>query len=87
MYRPATSALLTDLTPPGERIPAFPLNRLAINAGFPAGPATAGFLAEESFFFVFLGDALTSAVSAWSRPSRCPRASASAAARNGEARP
>jgi MFS family permease len=62
MYRPAASALLTDLTRAGERIPAFALNRLAINAGFAAGPATAGFLAEESFFLVFLGDALTSAV-------------------------
>ena len=59
MYRPASSALLTDLTPAGERIPAFALNRLAINLGFAAGPATAGFLAEESFFLVFLGDALT----------------------------
>jgi MFS family permease len=54
MYRPAASALLADLTPAGERIPAFALNRLAINAGFAAGPATAGFLAEESFFLVFL---------------------------------
>lgn len=62
MYRPASSALLTDLTPAGERLPAFALNRLAINAGFAAGPATAGFLAEESFFLIFLGDALTSAV-------------------------
>jgi MFS family permease len=60
MYRPATAALLTDLTPAGERIPAFALNRLAINAGFAAGPATAGLLAEESFFLLFLGDALTS---------------------------
>jgi MFS family permease len=60
MYRPATAALLTDLTPAGERIPAFALNRLAINAGFAAGPATAGLLAEESFFFIFLGDAVTS---------------------------
>jgi MFS family permease len=60
MYRPATAALLTDLTPTGERIPAFALNRLAINAGFAAGPATAGLLAEESFFLLFLGDALTS---------------------------
>jgi MFS family permease len=62
MYRPASAALLTDLTPPGERLPAFALNRLAINAGFAAGPATAGFLAEESFFYLFLGDALTSVV-------------------------
>jgi MFS family permease len=62
LYRPASAALLTDLTPAGDRIPAFALNRLAINAGFAVGPATAGFLAEESFFLVFLGDALTSAV-------------------------
>ena len=62
MYRPAASALLADLTPAGDRIPAFALNRLAINVGFAAGPATAGFLAEESFFLVFLGDALTCVV-------------------------
>jgi MFS family permease len=61
MYRPAAAALLTDLTPPGERIPAFALNRLAINAGFAAGPAFAGLLAENSFLLLFIGDALTSA--------------------------
>jgi MFS family permease len=61
MYRPAAAALLTDLTPAGERIPAFALNRLAINLGFAAGPAVAGLLAERSFFLLFLGDALTSA--------------------------
>jgi MFS family permease len=62
MYRPASSALLTDLTPAGDRLPAFTLNRLAINLGFAVGPATAGLLAEHSFFLIFLGDALTSAV-------------------------
>jgi MFS family permease len=62
LYRPASSALLTDLTPTGERIPAFALNRFAINVGFAAGPAVAGFLAEESFFLIFLGDAITSAI-------------------------
>ena len=62
MYRPASSALLTDLTPAGDRLPAFTLNRLAINLGFAVGPATAGLLAERSFFLIFLGDALTSAV-------------------------
>jgi MFS family permease len=61
MYRPAAAAVLTDLTPPGERIPAFALNRLAINAGFAAGPAVAGLLAEHSFVLLFIGDALTSA--------------------------
>jgi predicted MFS family arabinose efflux permease len=62
MYRPAAAALLTDLTPAGDRIPAFALYRLAINAGFAAGPATAGFLAERSFTIVFVGDAITSIV-------------------------
>jgi MFS family permease len=61
MYRPATAALLTDLTPAGKRIPAFALNRLAINAGFAAGPAVAGLLAQHSFLLLFVGDALTSA--------------------------
>jgi MFS family permease len=61
-YRPAAGALLADLTPAGQRVPAFAMNRLAVNAGFAAGPAVGGFLAERSFFLIFLGDALTSAV-------------------------
>ncbi|HET9324594.1 MAG TPA: MFS transporter, partial [Gaiellaceae bacterium] len=60
MYRPASSALLADLVPAGQRLPAFALNRLAINLGFAAGPATAGLLAERSFTYLFVGDALTS---------------------------
>lgn len=60
LYRPAASALLTDLTPRGERITAFALYRTAINAGVATGPAVAGFLAEKSFLWIFLGDAATS---------------------------
>ncbi|UCC75008.1 MAG: MFS transporter [Gemmatimonadota bacterium] len=62
LYRPAAGALLADLTPAGQRVPAFAMNRLAVNAGFAAGPAVGGFLAERSFFLLFVGDALTSAV-------------------------
>jgi MFS family permease len=62
MYRPASSALLADLVPAGQRLPAFALNRLAINLGFAAGPATAGLLADRSFTYLFVGDALTSLV-------------------------
>jgi MFS family permease len=62
LYRPAAGALLTDLTPAGQRVPAFAVYRFAINLGFAAGPATAGLLAERSFFLVFLGDALSSIV-------------------------
>jgi MFS family permease len=60
MYRPASSALLADLVPAGQRLPAFALNRLAINLGFAAGPALAGLLADRSFTYLFVGDALTS---------------------------
>jgi MFS family permease len=61
LYRPASSALLADLIPAGQRVTAFALYRLAINLGFAAGPATAGLLAERSFFLIFLGEAVTSA--------------------------
>jgi MFS family permease len=60
LYRPASSALLTDLIPPERRVTAFAVYRLAINAGMAAGPAVAGLMARHSFLFVFVGDALTS---------------------------
>jgi MFS family permease len=60
MYRPASIALVTDLVPEERRLMAFGMYRFAVNIGFAAGPATAGFLADRSFFWVFLGDALTS---------------------------
>jgi len=62
LYRPAATALLGDLVAPEQRMAAFGMYRFAINLGFAAGPATAGFLADRSFFLLFAGDALTSAV-------------------------
>lgn len=59
-YRPASSALLADLVPEGQRVTAFSAYRLAFNAGWAFGPATAGFLAGHSFFWLFAGDAGTS---------------------------
>src|SRR6185369_6688826 len=41
-YRPAASALIADLTPQGERLTAYAVYRLAVNAGVAAGPAVAG---------------------------------------------
>ena len=61
-YRPASSALLADLVPPEHRVTGYAIYRLAINAGFAVGPAVAGFLADRSFLYVFLGDAATSVV-------------------------
>jgi MFS family permease len=58
-YRPACSALLTDLVPPEQRVTAFAAYRMSFNAGWAFGPATAGFLATKGFFWLFAGDAAT----------------------------
>ena len=60
LYRPASSALLADLVPAGQRITAFSAYRMAFNAGWAFGPATAGFLAERGYLWLFVGDAITS---------------------------
>jgi MFS family permease len=62
MYRPAAGALLTDLVPPEKRIAAFTLYRLAINLGWALGLATAGFVAQYSYLWLFIGDAATALV-------------------------
>lgn len=62
LYRPASNALLTDLVPKENRVTAFAVYRLAINAGWAFGPAAAGLLAKYSFVYLFLGDAITSTV-------------------------
>ncbi len=60
MYRPASSALLADLVPAGQRVTAYSALRTSFNAGWAFGPAIAGFLAERGYFWLFAGDALTS---------------------------
>ena len=62
MYRPASHALLVDLVGMKQSVFAFGMYRFAVNLAFAAGPATAGFLADRSFFYLFLGDAITSVV-------------------------
>ena len=44
---------------PPLRVRAFSALRVALNAGFACGAATAGFLAKYSYFWLFAGDALT----------------------------
>lgn len=58
---PASAALVQDLVPPEQRVMAFAVQRFAVNLGWSLGPATAGFLAEHSFFWLFVVDAATSA--------------------------
>ena len=60
LYRPASSAMLADLVPAGQRLMAYSAYRMAFNAGWAFGPATAGFLAEHGYFWLFVGDAATS---------------------------
>jgi MFS family permease len=62
LNRPASYALVGDLVADEHRVTAFGIYRLAINLGFAAGPATAGFLADHSFTLLFIGDAATSIV-------------------------
>jgi len=62
MYGPAASALIADLVPPALRVRAFSCQRLAINFGFAAGMATAGFMAKQSFMALFIADAATTII-------------------------
>ncbi len=62
LYRPASSALLSDLVKEKDRVTAFAVYRFAINAGWAFGPATAGFLSEYSYLWLFVGDALTASL-------------------------
>jgi predicted MFS family arabinose efflux permease len=57
---PASTALVQDIVPLEHRVNAYAVLRFAVNLGWSMGPATAGFLAEHSFFWIFAGDAATS---------------------------
>jgi MFS family permease len=58
-YIPANSALITDVVPAPLRMRAFSAQRMAGNAGFACGAATAGIVAKYSFLGLFVGDAFT----------------------------
>jgi MFS family permease len=62
LYRPASQALIVDLVGADRSVFAFGMYRFAVNLAFAAGPATAGFLADRSFLYLFVGDAVTSAI-------------------------
>ncbi|WP_367872002.1 MDR family MFS transporter [Luteolibacter sp. Populi] len=62
IYGPASGALIADLIPPHLRVRAYSCQRFAINLGFAAGMATAGFMAERSFFALFVADAATTLI-------------------------
>ncbi|MBL9114928.1 MAG: MFS transporter [Verrucomicrobiaceae bacterium] len=57
---PASAALVQDMVPPGQRVAAFAVQRFAGNLGWSLGPMGAGFLAEVSYTWLFVVDAVTS---------------------------
>lgn len=60
-YHPAAGALLADLVPDEQRVRAYSAVRLAANAGFACGTAAGGVILKYSFFWLFAGDAATTA--------------------------
>ena len=61
-YHPAIGALVADIVPPALQVRASAAIRLAANAGFAFGVSIGGFLADHSLFWLFAGDALTTAL-------------------------
>jgi MFS family permease len=61
-YHPAASALLVDIVPGAQRVRAYAAFRLAANAGFACGASVGGLLANHSLFWLFGGDAMTTAI-------------------------
>lgn len=60
LYRPASSALISDLVAPEARVAAFSAYRLCLNIGWAFGLALGGILAAHSYDWLFIGDAATS---------------------------
>lgn len=61
LHRPASYALLADLTPTEHRMAAIAFYRLLVNLAFAIGLAVGGLVAARSFTVLFVTDAATSA--------------------------
>ncbi len=61
-YRPASSALLVELTPEKQHVMVFAVYRLAFNLGTTAGPLLGALLIVYSYDLMFYVDALTALV-------------------------
>jgi MFS family permease len=59
LYRPAASAIVSDLLASSERATGFAALRLAVNLGFAVGMALGGFIADWNWRWLFFGDGLT----------------------------
>ncbi len=61
---PAVQAMLVDLLPEKTRPEGFAIYRVADNLAVTIGPAIGGLLASHSYMFLFVGDAIASAITA-----------------------
>jgi MFS family permease len=59
LYRPAASAVISDLLPSADRATGFAGLRMAVNLGWAAGTTLGGLLADWDWRLLFLGDGLT----------------------------
>jgi MFS family permease len=59
LYRPAASAIVSDLLASHDRATGFAALRLAVNLGFAVGMALGGFIADWNWRWLFFGDGLT----------------------------
>lgn len=59
LYRPAASAIISDLLPSDQRASGFAALRTAVNLGFALGMAMGGLLADWNWRWLFFGDGLT----------------------------
>jgi MFS family permease len=59
-YRPAAMTVVADVVPVEDRARAYGLVYWAVNLGWAVSLSVAGFIAERSFFALFLADAATS---------------------------
>jgi MFS family permease len=62
LYRPAGGAILVDTVEPELRVSAFGLLRLATNLGMSIGPVIGGVLSGVSYDYLFIGNAVASAL-------------------------
>jgi len=59
LYRPAASAIVSDLLASRDRATGFAALRLAVNLGFAVGMALGGLIADWNWRWLFFGDGLT----------------------------
>lgn len=62
---PARQAMVADLLPEKKRAQGFGIIRVAFNLSVAIGPVLGGFLAQSSYFYLFLADAVVSSISAF----------------------